>query len=60
MPPQVDDLRVPDAAEALGLNARDVLRLVDAGDLPARRHPVGHLRIARDDIATYLAARTEP
>lgn len=49
-------LRVGEAAEILGVDARQVYEALDARDLPAR-HIEGHgIRLARDDVEAYAAA----
>lgn len=51
-----DLLRVGEAAEILGVDARRVYEAIDAGELPAR-HVEGHgIRLARADVEAYAGA----
>jgi excisionase family DNA binding protein len=50
-------LRIGEAAEMLGIDARQVYEAIDTGDLSAR-HVEGHgIRLVRVDIEAYVAAR---
>ena len=51
-----DLLRVGEAADLLGVDARRVYEAIDAGRLPAR-HLEGHgIRISRADVEAYADA----
>lgn len=52
-----DDLvRVGEAAEILGVDARRVYEAIDSGELPAR-HLEGHgIRLVRADVEAYAGA----
>ena len=47
-------LTTTQAARVLGVSKRTVCRMVNAGELPTRRTPGGHARIARDDLDAIL------
>lgn len=54
-------LRVPEAAEELGVSVRSIYRLVAAGDIPAT--PIGsgkrqRLRISREALVAYVKRQT--
>lgn len=52
------DLRPTEAGRRLGLSPSDVIRLVDAGDLPAHRDHRGQLRIRPRDLDAYRSTHT--
>lgn len=51
-----DLLRVGEAAEILGIDARRVYEAIDKGDLPAQRIEGHGLRIARSDVEAFAGA----
>ncbi len=52
---RTEDVRVAEAGLILGVSAREVLRLIDEGELSAHRHPNGHLCLSTADLRAYRA-----
>lgn len=59
MPDIHDDMTIPQAAEALGIDPSVVLRAVQRGRIPARRMGSKLWIVKRDDVEAYRMTRRE-
>jgi excisionase family DNA binding protein len=58
-PRRAEEVTTGEAAEILGVSRSTIVRYVEAGILPARKLPGGHLRIRREDVER-LSGEQEP